>query len=66
MTYEDFSSDDGAIRFYFDGDALKKIAFATSANGKIRKCIVKILSFDSAPEQNLLSLPGGLVDTTKR
>ena len=66
LTYEDFNSSSGAIRFYFDGDALKKIAFATSSNGKIRKCIVKILAFSPAPEQNLLNLPSGLVDMTKR
>lgn len=70
LNYEDFSACDGmtvsAIRYYFDGDILKKIAFATADNGKLRKCIVKILQFNSAPEQKLLSLPSGLVDTTKR
>ncbi|MBR4903753.1 MAG: hypothetical protein IKZ53_03710 [Selenomonadaceae bacterium] len=70
LTYEDFSANDGsevsAIRYYFDGDTLKKISFATSDKGKIRKCIVKILAFNSSPEQNLLNLPSGLVDTTKR
>lgn len=70
LNYEDFSARDGmtvsAIRYYFDGDTLKKIAFATAENGKLRKCIVKILQFNSAPEQKLLSLPNGLVDTTKR
>lgn len=74
LTYEDFSSRDGntvsAIRYYFDGDTLKKIAFAYSDNTgnriRIRKCIVKILSFSPLPEQNLLSLPSGLVDVTER
>ena len=70
LTYEDFSAKDGesigAIRYYFDGNALKKIAFATFDKGKFRNCIVKILEFNSAPEQNFLSLPSGLVDTTKR
>ncbi|MBR4151344.1 MAG: hypothetical protein IKT98_00110 [Selenomonadaceae bacterium] len=70
LTYEDFSAKDGskvsAIRYYFDGDTLKKISFAASDGKKLRKCIVKILEFSPAPEQNLLSLPSGLVDTTKR
>ena len=70
LTYEDFSARDGmtvsAIRYYFNGDTLSKISFATSYNGKLRKCIVKILQFSSAPEQKLLSLPSSLVDTTKR
>ena len=70
LNYEDFSARDGmtvsAIRYYFDGNKLKKIAFATADNGKLRKCIVRILSFDSAPNQNLLRLPNGLVDKTKR
>lgn len=74
LTYEDFSCRDGetvsAIRYYFDGDALKKIAFASygkvGSRIRARKCIVKILAFSSAPEQNLLSLPSGLIDTTKR
>ena len=74
LTYEDFSCRDGAtvsaIRYYFDGDELKKIAFASYATVgnriRARKCIVKILQFSDTPEQNLLSLPSGLVDTTKR
>ena len=70
LSYEDFSARDGmtvsAIRYYFDGDTLSKIAFATADNGKLRKCIVKVLKFNSTPEQKLLSLPSGLVDTTKR
>ena len=70
MAYEDFSYRDGAtvsaIRYYFDGDTLKKIAFATATDGKLRKCIVRIVEFSSAPVQSLLSLPSGLVDTTKR
>lgn len=74
LNYEDFSFHEGdtvsAIRYYFDGDALKKIAFAYySRNGErvqVRKCIVKILSFTAEPERSLLSLPSGLTDTTKR
>ena len=70
LTYEDFSCRDGenvsAIRYYFDGDTLKKIAFAASIDGEFRKCIVKILAFTGEPEQNLLRLPSGLADVTRR
>lgn len=69
LTYEDFSCRDGenvsAVRYYFDGDTLKKIVFASGTNDKLRKCIVKILKFSSTPEQNLLRLPSGLVETGK-
>ena len=75
LTYEDFSARDGntvsAIRYYFEGDELRKIAFASygrTSNNRIRarKCIVKIISFSSEPDQSLLKLPTGLDDTTKR
>ncbi|MBE8952051.1 MAG: hypothetical protein SR1Q7_02765 [Quinella sp. 1Q7] len=74
LTYEDFSARDGeivsAIRCHFDGDELKKIAFAAYSreNSHIHagKCIVKILAFTDSPDKNLLSLPAGLTDTTKR
>ena len=75
MTYEDFAARDSAtvsaIRYYFDGDELKKISFASYGRDEFgdirtRKCIVKILVFSPLPEQNLLQLPTGLVDTTKR
>ena len=73
--YEDFATRDAAtvsaIRYYFDGDTLKKISFASYGRDefgdiRVRKCIVKILVFSSTPDQNLLNLPAGLVDTTKR
>ena len=70
LTYEDFSARDGeiisAIRYYFDGGTLKKISFASYDATQFKKCIVKILSFSPSPEQNLLNLPSGLVDVTKR
>ncbi len=74
LIYEDFANRDGntvsAIRYYFDGDELKKISFASYGQEgnrvRARKCIVKILSFTDSPEQNLLRLPAGLIDTTKR
>ncbi|MBQ7453660.1 MAG: hypothetical protein IJS69_01190 [Selenomonadaceae bacterium] len=73
LTYEDFSFRDGktvsAIRYYFDGDELKKISFASygkdGKNVRARKCIVKILEFTAAPDQKLLSLPSGLVDSSR-
>lgn len=75
QTYEDFAARDGdtvsAIRYCFDGDKLTKIFFASYGRNefgelKARRCIVKILEFGASPDKNLLSLPSGLVDTTKR
>ena len=75
LNFEDFLAQDenkiSAIRCYFDGDTLVKIYFASyvkNANGAVdgKKCIVKILEFTSSPTENLLKLPAGLQDTTKR
>ena len=75
MTYEDFSSDDNgelsAIRYYFNGDKLVKISFASYSRDKFgkaqgSKCIVKVLEFSSKPDLSLLTLPSGLEDITKR
>lgn len=75
LTYEDFASRDGdvvsAIRYLFDGDTLTKISFATYGRNefgelKARRCIVKIVEFSASPDKNLLRLPAGLVDATKR
>ena len=75
IAYEDYkSSRDGtlsAIRCYFDGDRLIKIAFASygrDRNGHAQgnKCIVRIKEFRAEPDMNLLKLPGGLEDVTKR
>ena len=70
LSYEDFSSSDGdavsAIRYYFDGDALIKIAYASAQGDTFRKCIVKILTFSPEPELNLLSLPSGLQKVESR
>ena len=75
LTYEDFATRDGdtvsAIRYCFDGDTLKKIFFASYGRNefgdlKARRCIVKVLEFSASPDQNLLRLPAGLVDATKR
>ena len=76
LAFEDFksASEDGmlsAIRYYFDDNRLVKIAFASygrDRNGKAQgnKCIVRISEFRAEPDMNLLKLPGGLEDVTKR
>lgn len=75
LTYEDYKSDaDGAlnaIRYYFDGNRLIKIAFASygrDQHGRVQgsKCIVKIAEFRAEPDESLLRLPAGLEDVTKR
>ena len=75
LTYEDYRARDGeelsAIRYYFDGDRLVKIAFASygrDARGRAQgsKCIVRINEFRAEPDVNLLRLPDGLEDVTKR
>ena len=75
LTYEDFAARDGAIvsaiRYLFDGDKLTKISFASYGRNefgelKARRCIVKIVEFSASPDGNLLRLPAGLVDVTKR
>ena len=75
LFFEDFLAQDenkiSAIRYYFDGDTLVKISFASyskNERGEVsgNKCIVKILEFTNSPTENLLKLPAGLDDTTKR
>lgn len=75
LTFEDFLDRDenkiNAIRYYFDGETLVKISFASygrdaSGNVKGNKCIVKVLDFTASPNENLLKLPAGLTDDTKR
>ena len=75
LTYEDFSANDNgelsAIRYYFEGDKLVKIAFAAYGIDKYgkpqgAKCIIKIREFTSTPNRNMLNLPAGLTDVTKR
>lgn len=75
LFFEDFLAQDenkiSAIRYYFDGETLIKISFASygrNASGEVsgNKCIVKILEFSNSPTANLLRLPAGLQDTTKR
>lgn len=75
LNYEDYqSSHDGmleAIRYYFNGYNLVKIAYARSykgADGGVdgHKCIIKISEFSPTPDETLLKLPEGLADVTKR
>lgn len=75
LSYEDYKSTVGgmlsAIRYYFDGNRLIKIAFASYGRdelGRVKgsKCIVKIAEFRAEPDESLLRLPNGLEDVTKR
>ena len=75
ITFEDFFSENenkiSAIRFYFDGEKLVKISFASynrDKAGKVigNKCIIKILEFSNVADEKLLQLPTGLEDITKR
>lgn len=75
LNYEDYRSDHNgmfeAVRYYFNGYTLVKIASATyytNANGQLdgTRCIIKIDEFSPTPDKNYLSLPAGLKDTTKR
>lgn len=75
LFYEDYRADnDGVnevIRYYFEGEKLVKIASASyyrKSDGKIdgRRCIIKILEFSATPDRNLLKLPDGVKDETKR
>ena len=69
LTYEDFISDNAnifsAIRYYFNGSDMAKIAQVSyvKANGKIigyEKSVIHIKEFSTAPDQNYLKLPEGL------
>ena len=75
LSYEDYRTDnDGVtevVRYYFEGDKLVKIASASyskNLDGKIdgRRCIIKINEFSAVPNRDLLNLPAGVKDDTKR
>jgi hypothetical protein len=75
LNFEDFLAQDSnkisAVRCYFSGEKIVKISFASygrNEHGEIfgKKCIVKILEFTNSPNENLLRLPAGLADVTKR
>ena len=74
--YEDYRADLGGgnveiVRYYFEGDKIFKIASASldkTPAGKeyVRHYIIEIAEFSPAPEENLLQLPKGVKDVTKR
>ena len=75
LNFEDFfckrENKISAIRYYFDDDKLVKISFASygrDKSGKVQgnKCIIKISEFSSMADENLLRLPSGFEDITKR
>ncbi len=66
LTYEDFVSDDSnmfsAVRYYFDGDDMKRIASASyiKKDGEVEGYTKSVI------DQSYLSLPAELKDKTKR
>lgn len=75
LNYEDYRSDhEGvleAVRYYFNGYELVKIAAAsyyTLPDGSIdgKKTIIKIKEFSSKPDMSYLELPAGVKDVTKK
>ena len=75
LTYEDFVSDDSkmfsAVRYYFDGNDMKRIAFASyvKKDGDIEgytKSVIDVIEFVPTADQSYLSLPAELKDKTKR
>lgn len=75
LNYEDYRSHNNgvmeAVRYYFNGYTLVKIAAAsyyTGEDGKLdgSKFIIKIKEFSPTPDMSYLSLPAGVKDTTKK
>ena len=75
QSYEDYRCGDGgtleAVRFYFADGALSRIAsmsYWQQKDGTLkgRKCIVKVETFSSIPDEKLLTLPKDLKDVTKK
>lgn len=76
LSYEDYrteGSESGleAVRYYFQGNTLVKIAAASyfrKPDGGLdgRKCVLKIEEFSNLPDGKMLVLPEGLEDKTKR
>lgn len=73
--YEDYKSTDGgmmsAIRYYFDGDRLIKIASADyrkDSDGRIegQRCVIEIKEFSPNADDAYLKLPSELKDVTAR
>lgn len=75
LTYDDFFGNKNgfncAVRYYFDGDALVKIALFdyVMSEGRVQsyeKCVITVDEFSATPDQNYLQLPAELKDNTKR
>lgn len=75
LSYEDFYGEKNnthyAIRYYFSGDKMKKIAtFIYVKNAGVmqyyEKHVIDIEEFMTAADENYLQLPANLKDTTKR
>ncbi|MBQ7705198.1 MAG: hypothetical protein IJT73_07225 [Selenomonadaceae bacterium] len=74
--YEDYRADLDSgkveiVRYYFKDNELKKIASASldktpSGEDYVRRYIIEIEKFSPVPEENLLQLPKGVKDETKR
>ena len=74
LNYVDYRSDGRnmeAIRYYFNGYTLVKIAsaqFIYDDKGQMqaRRCIIKVNEFSPTPAKEYLSLPAGVKDATKK
>lgn len=75
LTYEDYVSDKNnlysAVRYYFSGNNLVKVAVANylKNDGKVQsyeKKVININEFSTSADQTYLKLPEGLKDTTQR
>lgn len=75
LTYEDFVSDKdnfySAIRYYFNGNSMVKVAIANylKNDGKVQsyeKKVINITEFSPFADQNYLKLPEELKDITQR
>lgn len=74
LNYVDYQSNGQnmeAIRYYFNGYTLTKIAsaqFIYDDQGKLqaRRCIIKVNEFSPTPAKEYLSLPAGVKDATKK
>ena len=75
LSYEDYKADNSdvfeAVRYYFNGDTLVKIAAANYyvlPDGRLDgdKFIIKVKAFSLVPETAYLRLPAGVKDVTKK
>lgn len=75
LSYEDYKSNSNgvfeAVRYYFNGSTLVKIAAATyyvTPEGRLdgNKFIIKVKEFSSTPAVAYLNLPAGVKDVTRK